>query len=274
VIGTDINPRAAALARWNAGVNGIKNVEFREGSLFEPVAGDEPFDLIVSQPPYYPVPSEQAVPLTYLHGGPRGDEVATQILQGLGTHLAARGRALIFTSWPNDRVRSAPAGLRVLELTTNRRELDGTRQSLNVIEHSNHPSWTMFQVPADVWGEIRPARIEQLLSAEELLQAAPAGFERAVLRIPPGVEFTREGDLIILRYPPHALVGTIHIDEPLWRTLSTLDGVSDVRRALASGISEAHIRAALSRGLLIVAANHSEPRTGRRTTSGTYLPNK
>ena len=38
---------------YNAALNGIANVEFRAGDLFEPVNGER-FDLIVSQPPYYP----------------------------------------------------------------------------------------------------------------------------------------------------------------------------------------------------------------------------
>jgi SAM-dependent methyltransferase len=34
VVGTDINPRAIALSRINAALNGIANVEFRGGDLF------------------------------------------------------------------------------------------------------------------------------------------------------------------------------------------------------------------------------------------------
>ena len=55
VIGTDINPRAVALSRINAALNGIGNVEFREGDMFAPVAG-ETFDLIISQPPFVSTP--------------------------------------------------------------------------------------------------------------------------------------------------------------------------------------------------------------------------
>lgn len=46
-MGTDINPRAITLARLNAAINGIRNVEFRLGDGFAPVAG-ETLDLIVS----------------------------------------------------------------------------------------------------------------------------------------------------------------------------------------------------------------------------------
>lgn len=51
VIGSDINPRAIEFARFNALLNGIKNVEFRTGNLYEPVKGLK-FDHIISNPPY------------------------------------------------------------------------------------------------------------------------------------------------------------------------------------------------------------------------------
>jgi SAM-dependent methyltransferase len=51
VIGTDVNPRALWLARCNAALNGIDNIEWREGSLLAPVMG-EMFDLVVANPPF------------------------------------------------------------------------------------------------------------------------------------------------------------------------------------------------------------------------------
>ena len=101
VIGTDINPRATQLAAMNARINGITNSEFRTGSLWEPVAGEQ-FDLIVSQPPYYPRPNTPGE-LTYLHGGQRGDEISLAVVKGVRRHLSPMGRALVFTSWPPDR---------------------------------------------------------------------------------------------------------------------------------------------------------------------------
>lgn len=50
VVGTDINPRALWMASLSADLSGIE-LELREGSLFEPVAGRE-FGLIVSVPPF------------------------------------------------------------------------------------------------------------------------------------------------------------------------------------------------------------------------------
>jgi release factor glutamine methyltransferase len=52
VVATDVSPAAAAIAKRNVERNGVADrVEVRVGDLFAPVAG-EPFDLIVSNPPY------------------------------------------------------------------------------------------------------------------------------------------------------------------------------------------------------------------------------
>ncbi len=52
-IAIDLSPEALAVARGNARKLGLADrVEFREGSLLEPVAGEGPFDAIVSNPPY------------------------------------------------------------------------------------------------------------------------------------------------------------------------------------------------------------------------------
>ena len=48
---TDVNPRCLDLARLTAALNRI-DVDFRAGSLYEPVA-DESFDLIVTNPPFH-----------------------------------------------------------------------------------------------------------------------------------------------------------------------------------------------------------------------------
>jgi len=53
VYGTDTSEIAIGYAKENAGLNGIKNVKFIKGSLFEPFKGSaDTFDLIVSNPPY------------------------------------------------------------------------------------------------------------------------------------------------------------------------------------------------------------------------------
>jgi methylase of polypeptide subunit release factors len=96
-VGSDINVRALELAHWNASVNGIAGCEFRLGSLYAPVAGEQ-FDLIVSQPPYVPLPAGET-PHPYYHASARGDELARAVLQDAAEHLAPAGRALVFSDW-------------------------------------------------------------------------------------------------------------------------------------------------------------------------------
>lgn len=52
VLGVDINPIAVELAKENARINGITNVEFRLSDLFDNVSGK--FDVITFNAPYLP----------------------------------------------------------------------------------------------------------------------------------------------------------------------------------------------------------------------------
>jgi len=98
VVGTDINPRAVALARINANLNGIANTEFREGDMFAPVAGQR-FDLIISQPPFVSTPPALAA-ASFESGGLRGDELPLRLLREIPAYLANNGRAVIIAEWP------------------------------------------------------------------------------------------------------------------------------------------------------------------------------
>lgn len=91
-VGTDLNPRAVALARVNALLNGV-DAEFREGDLAAPVRGER-FAVVVAQPPYVPLPAGQEK-VTYLHGGARGDELALAFVAAVPEVLADGGRALV-----------------------------------------------------------------------------------------------------------------------------------------------------------------------------------
>lgn len=96
----DINPRAVAVARANAALNRLQ-LECRCGDLFAPVGGRR-FDLILSQPPYVIRPAGGAN-VTYLHSGPRGDELARRILAEAPAFLADGGLAMVHFDGPADR---------------------------------------------------------------------------------------------------------------------------------------------------------------------------
>jgi SAM-dependent methyltransferase len=98
VVATDVSDRAVAFARINVWLNGLTNMECRQGDLLAPVEG-ESFDFIVAQPPF--VPRDDASPATtFLFGGPRGDELTLRLLPGLGALLTPGGMALLLVEWP------------------------------------------------------------------------------------------------------------------------------------------------------------------------------
>ncbi|WP_229715093.1 DUF7059 domain-containing protein [Subtercola lobariae] len=99
VIATDISERALWLAGLNAEINAIDNIEFRLGSLFEPVAG-ETFDQIVSNPPFVITPRLEGVPLyEYRDAGLVGDELVATVIRGCEGHLAPGGIAQLLGNW-------------------------------------------------------------------------------------------------------------------------------------------------------------------------------
>lgn len=99
VVATDISARALSFTRLNALLNGVEGIEVREGSLFEPVAGEQ-FDRIVSNPPFVITPRVDGVPAyEYRDGGMVGDDVVAAFVSGVGAHLAPGGVAQLLGNW-------------------------------------------------------------------------------------------------------------------------------------------------------------------------------
>ena len=105
VVGTDLNARAVAFARFNAALNGIRNASFVEGDLFAPVAGQR-FDLVVCNPPYVVSP---AAAFLYRDGGPA---LCARIVQAAAGHLADSGTLQMAVNWPQRRGRDRQAEVR------------------------------------------------------------------------------------------------------------------------------------------------------------------
>lgn len=95
VVATDTNQRALNMAVFNATINGVTNVEWRLGSLFDTVAG-ETFDLIFSNPPYVVSPDSR---LIFRDGGRRGDAFCEEIVRRVPEFLTAGGFATILINW-------------------------------------------------------------------------------------------------------------------------------------------------------------------------------
>ncbi|CAN5146383.1 methyltransferase [soil metagenome] len=99
VIATDISERALELARFNAELNGVTNIEFRLGSLFEPVP--ERFGHVVSNPPFVITPrSAEGVPTyEYRDGGMVGDALVASVIKDVEAHLEPGGVAQLLGNW-------------------------------------------------------------------------------------------------------------------------------------------------------------------------------
>jgi len=109
VVATDVTERALRVARLNLELNDVTNVELRQGSLFDPVAGER-FDLIVSNPPFVVSPDTDVV---FRDAGLEGDEISRLVVRGAAEHLEPGGQAAMLICWAHraeddwrDRVRT------------------------------------------------------------------------------------------------------------------------------------------------------------------------
>lgn len=124
VVATDISERALTMARANAALNGMRHaIEFRQGDLFEPAAGEE-FELILSNPPFVITPRSSGdeghseehggeARYEYRDGGMKGDELVASVVRRAPAHLRPGGTLLCLANWESpwgsnglDRVRS------------------------------------------------------------------------------------------------------------------------------------------------------------------------
>ncbi|HET7357089.1 MAG TPA: methyltransferase [Nocardioidaceae bacterium] len=100
VVATDVNERALRMARLTAALNEV-TVEYRSGSLFEPVAG-ELFDLVVTNPPFVVSPGtlrDGDERLVYRDSGLPGDEVVRRVVTGIPGRLTEGGWGQVLANW-------------------------------------------------------------------------------------------------------------------------------------------------------------------------------
>ena len=96
VVATDVNARALCFARTGGLMNECEHIDWRNGSLFEPVANEELFDVIVCNPPFVIAPPHDTVAIGGRH---HGDDLCRTLIQSASKHLAKGGYATILFNW-------------------------------------------------------------------------------------------------------------------------------------------------------------------------------
>ena len=103
VFGTDVNPKAIEMARRNAVLLGLGTVDFREGSLFEPLVGIRA-DVVIGD--VSGIPDEIAQVTGWFPdgraGGPTGAELPLMMLESIGDTLIPGGRLYLPTGTIQD----------------------------------------------------------------------------------------------------------------------------------------------------------------------------
>lgn len=105
VTAVDVSPSALAVARGNAGAHSLRNVEFRHGDWYAPLAGDR-FALIASNPPYIETGDSHLAqgdlrfePRSALASGADGLDDIRAIVAGAPRHLWPDGWLLLEHGW-------------------------------------------------------------------------------------------------------------------------------------------------------------------------------
>ena len=96
VLGVDVSPRAVAFAQFNAVLNGITTARFDMADVVSGLDGEEPFNLIVSNPPYLVSPETSVV---YRDGPSESTHVGTRVLSEAPALLTHDGLLVCLTSW-------------------------------------------------------------------------------------------------------------------------------------------------------------------------------
>ncbi len=98
VIATDISERALEFTRLNAKINGVGNIETRQGSLLEPLHG-QTVDLLVTNPPFVITPQAARGQFEYRDGGMPGDQLMRSLVRDIPHHLSDGGQAAMLGNW-------------------------------------------------------------------------------------------------------------------------------------------------------------------------------
>lgn len=135
VTAIDISEAALAVARRNAARHGVaERMTFQQGDLLQSLATGDPYNLVVSNPPYIatedlpklPIGVRQYEPLLALDGGPGGYRVIERLLDQAHRHLLPGGYLLVEIGAPQEEtVRRLVSGHSEYELAPTIRDFSG-----------------------------------------------------------------------------------------------------------------------------------------------------
>lgn len=97
VMAVDTNLRAIRFARFNAQLNGIRNIHYFQGNLYEPVQGYS-FNTILANPPFVASPNHEFL---FRDGGTNGEEVLRKIIEESADYLMPEGKLFIVSDLVN-----------------------------------------------------------------------------------------------------------------------------------------------------------------------------
>lgn len=186
VVATDISPRALDFARLNAMLNRVDRIDFRLGSLFDPVAGER-FDRIVSNPPFVITPRAVDVPeYDYRDGGLVGDQLVASLVAGLPQHLEPGGIAQLLGNWEYregrsglDRAQAWSDGAGLESWLVEREVLDPARYAETWIrDGGTRPGSARFDGLVGAWLDDFDARGVEQIGFGYLLLRRPRGAVR------------------------------------------------------------------------------------------------
>jgi hypothetical protein len=95
IVAVDSNPRALRMAMFNAQFNGLSDIEFLEGDLFEPVR-ERQFDLIVCNPPFIVAPEQIYL---HSHSGMSLDHLCQTIVRTAPAVMCDGGYCQLLCNW-------------------------------------------------------------------------------------------------------------------------------------------------------------------------------
>jgi methylase of polypeptide subunit release factors len=219
VVATDVNPRAIAYTELNAALNGLHNIECRQGSLFDPVEG-ETFDLITCNAPYVVSPERRWV---YRDSEFSEDEVSERVIGAAAAHLAENGYAAMLVSWlafdedaPDERVIewAEASGCDSWILSTLNSD-----PLTHAAEWNSHLVGDALGEALDEWTEYFDSLGVQLVSeGAVILHKRPSGEHSARVDELDEEDLDDAGDQILRAFEARAKLAEVHGDRDLLET--------------------------------------------------------